>query len=81
MSGSTAGHRALYAVVGWFALVPPSVAAMAAVMWAKDDPNASLPTVLLLSAASVAFAAVAWRTFQPLLSGPRRAGRPERKVQ
>jgi hypothetical protein len=51
-----AGQHAYYAVVGWFALVPPSVAAMAAVMVVRDDPHASLGTLLLLSAASAAFA-------------------------
>jgi hypothetical protein len=81
MHGTAAGHRALYAVVGWFALVPPSVAAMAAVMWARNDPNASVPTVLILSAASLVFGAIAWRTFQPLLRGPDRAQNPERKVR
>lgn len=78
MRGSAAGQRALYAVVGWFALVPPSVAAMAAVMWARNDPSASVPTLVLLSAASLAFGVVAWRTFTPLVSGPGRADHPER---
>ncbi|UMG91872.1 hypothetical protein [Nocardioides sp. TF02-7] len=48
--------QAYYAVVGWFALVPPSVAAMAVVMLARDDLHASAATVALLSAASVVFA-------------------------
>lgn len=81
MRGTAAGHRALYAVVGWFALVPPSVAAMAVVMWVSNDPNASIATVFLLSATSVAFGAIAWRTFDPLIRGPHRADRPERKHQ
>jgi len=79
--GSGVGDRALIAVVGWFALVPPSVASMAAVMWLRDDPNASLPTVLLLSGVSLVFAAVAQRTFAPLLRGSRRVPHPERKGQ
>jgi len=78
MRGTGVGRRALHAVVGWFSLVPPSVAAMAVVMWAKNDPNASIPTVLLLSAASVAFGAVAWRQFRPLLTGPDEAVHLER---
>ena len=81
MRGAPAGRRALYAAVGWFSLVPPSVAAMAAVMWARDDPNASLATVLLLSAASVVFGLVAWRTFTPVLGGPHRATRSGRREQ
>jgi hypothetical protein len=39
--GTGWGRKALYAVFGWFALVPPSVAAMSIVMVANDDPNAS----------------------------------------
>ena len=78
MRGSATGHRALYAAVGWFALVPPSVAAMAAVMWARNDPHASASTVLLLSAASVAFGAVAWRLFRPLVRAPYGSTIPER---
>lgn len=68
MRGTSTGQRALYAVVGWFALVPPSVAAMALVMWVRDDPFASLPTVGLLSIASLAFGALAWHTLRPLLA-------------
>jgi hypothetical protein len=76
--GTDAGQRALYAVVGWFALVPPSVAAMAAVMWANDDPHGSIPTVALLSVASVAFGVFAWHTFRALLTGPGRVGHYQR---
>jgi hypothetical protein len=74
--GAEVGQRALYAVVGWFALVPPSVAAMAVVMWARNDPHASVPTVLMLSAVTVAFGTFAWRTVHPLLPG--REGAPGR---
>jgi non-ribosomal peptide synthetase component F len=59
----------LHAVVGWFALVPPSVAAMAVVMWARNDPHASVPTALMLSVVSVAFGTFAWHTVHPLLPG------------
>ncbi|RYU14110.1 hypothetical protein [Nocardioides iriomotensis] len=65
--GTDAGRRGVAAVVGWFALVPPSVAAMALVMLARDDPNASVGTVVLLTAASVVFAAVAVRVLAPLV--------------
>jgi hypothetical protein len=68
--GRAVGQRALYSAVGWFTLVPPSVAAMAVVMWANNDPNASMPTVLLLSIASLAFGAFAWHTLHPLLTSP-----------
>ena len=68
MRGAEVGQRALYAVVGWFALVPPSVAAMALVMWVKDDPHASLQTVVMLGVASLVFGAFAWHTLRPLLT-------------
>jgi hypothetical protein len=67
--GAAVGQRALYAVVGWFALVPPSVAAMAVVMWARNDPHASVPTALMLSVVSLAFGTFAWHTVHPLLTG------------
>jgi hypothetical protein len=65
--GTDAGRRGVAAVVGWFALVPPSVAAMALVMLARDDPHASVGTVLLLTAASVVFVGVAVRVLGPLV--------------
>ena len=74
LRGDDLGRRALYAVTGWFALVPPSVAAMAAVMLLNDDPNGSAATVVLLSVASVLFAAYAVVVYRPLwgFSGDRR---------
>jgi hypothetical protein len=75
LRGTPAGHRALYGVVGWFALVPPSVTAMAAVMLVRDDPHASVPTLLLLALATLAFWAVAWRVFGRVVGGGARAAR------
>ena len=69
MRGAAVGQRGLYALIGWFALVPPSVTAMAVVMWARNDPHASVPTVWMLSAATLAFGALAWHTLRPLLTG------------
>jgi hypothetical protein len=68
LRGRRLGRRALYAVTGWFALVPPSVAAMAAVMLVNDDPNASAATVVTLTAASLVFGAFAVVVYRPLLS-------------
>ena len=65
--GTEAGRRGVAAVVGWFALVPPSVAAMALVMLARNDPHASAGTVVLLTAASLVFASVAVRVLAPLV--------------
>ena len=59
-------RKSLYAVLGWFALVPPSVAAMAVVMVVKDDPQASAEQTILLTAAATLFAAVAVRLYRPL---------------
>ncbi|HET9996957.1 MAG TPA: hypothetical protein VFQ17_05550 [Nocardioides sp.] len=63
------GHRALYGVVGWFALVPPSVTAMAAVMLVRDDPHASVSTLLLLAMATLVFWAVAGGVLGRLVRG------------
>jgi hypothetical protein len=59
LRGTKAGQRAVYGVVGWFALVPPSVTAMALVMLARDDPHASVATVVLLGTATLVFWAFA----------------------
>jgi hypothetical protein len=83
--GSGLALPATYAVVGWFALVPPSVAAMAVVMLVGDDRYASVPTTLLLVAVAAATSVVAFRMSRVLLgalaapkvpakSGPSRGG-------
>lgn len=65
--GAGWGRKALYAVFGWFALVPPSVAAMSIVMVVNDDPNASAGQATFLTIAAVLFAALAIRVYQPVL--------------
>lgn len=78
LRGTPAGVRAPYAVLGWFALVPPSVLAMAVVMLARDDPNASLPTVVLLGAASLVFDVAAVLVLRRLfVPGDRSVVRPD----
>lgn len=67
--GSPLAPAALYAVVGWFALVPPSVASMGAVMLARDDPYAAVGQVVVLSSVAVAFAVFAVLVFRPLFVG------------
>jgi hypothetical protein len=67
LRGAPVARRAVPAVVGWFALVPPSVASMAVVMLVRDDPHASVVTVVVLSLASLVFAGVAAAVFSPLL--------------
>jgi hypothetical protein len=59
-------QKALYTIFGWFALVPPSVAAMSIVMVGRGDPNAALGQAVVLSVAAVGFAALAIRLYAPL---------------
>jgi hypothetical protein len=59
--------KLLCAVLGWFALVGPAVAAMAIAMAVNDDPNGSVGVALFMSGLGLAFVAVAVVAFQPLL--------------
>lgn len=58
--------KALYGVVGWFALVPPSVAAMAIVKVVRDDPIADAADTVVILTVSLIFAAVAIWLYAPL---------------
>lgn len=66
--GSHGSRRLMYAIVGWFALVGPAVAAMGLVMIARDDPHASVPGTALLCGFGLLFAAVAIYLFRPLFA-------------
>ncbi|HEY5854112.1 MAG TPA: hypothetical protein VIW24_08695 [Aldersonia sp.] len=66
LRGARWSRKALYAVLGWFALVPPSVAAMAAAMFVNEDPHASAGQVVVFSIAAIVFAALAVRVYLPL---------------
>jgi hypothetical protein len=66
--GARPAAAALYGVVGWFALVPPSVASMGAVMVARDDPYAAPGQVVVLTAVAVLFAAYAVVVFRSLFT-------------
>ncbi len=75
--------KALYGVLGWFALVPPSVTAMALVKIARDDPAANTGDTVVLVVATLVFAILAVALFAPLFRqpmGPRNqtAGQRER---
>ncbi|MGH3656497.1 MAG: hypothetical protein ACRDUA_07545, partial [Micromonosporaceae bacterium] len=74
-SGAPFAGTALYAVVGWFALVPPSVAAMAVTMLVNDDPYGSVWQVVTLSAASLLFLWWAVQVYRPLFGRSRSAAR------
>jgi hypothetical protein len=65
--GVATAQRAAYAVIGWFALVPPSVAAMSAAMSINDDPHASTANLVAFTAAAVVFGAYAITVYRPLL--------------
>jgi hypothetical protein len=64
--GARPAAAALYGVVGWFALVPPSVASMGAVMLARDDPYAAPGQVVVLATVALLFAAYAVVVFRSL---------------
>jgi hypothetical protein len=66
--GASWARKALYAMTGWFALTPPSVAAMAIVMVKNDDPNGSPGQAVAFSAFAVVFLAFAVWLWKPLLS-------------
>ncbi len=72
-------RTAAYAVIGWFALVPAAVAAMAVVMEVRDDPNATTgATVLFVVAATVFTLGAAW-LYRPMFSSASTGGpRPAR---
>lgn len=78
LRGTPSGDRAVYAVLGWFALVPPSVASMALVMVARDDPFGSVSTAVLLTAVSIVCMAAAAAVFHSLLSTPQGTKVPPR---
>jgi hypothetical protein len=58
--------KAVYAVVGWFGLVGPAVAAMAITMYINDDPNASGGATVFMMALGLVFTLLALSLFRPL---------------
>jgi hypothetical protein len=75
LRGVAWGVKALYAVVGWFALVGAAVAGMGIAMYANDDPYASLGSVVTMALLGLGFVALATFVYRPLLRpadrGPR----------
>jgi hypothetical protein len=69
--------RAFYAVLGWYAAVPGSVAAMSLTMLGRDDPAASAGRAVVFTVAAAVFLLLAARVFVPLLGSAawRSAGR------
>jgi hypothetical protein len=64
--GVEAAMRPTYAIVGWFALVGPAVAAMGFAMEINDDPNASLGMAWVFAVYGAAFVLLAAFVFRPL---------------
>lgn len=67
LRGIRLAHTALYGLMGWYALVPPSVAAMSATMVINDDPRAVPGQAIMLGAVAILFAGLAVWIFLPLL--------------
>lgn len=67
LRGIRLAHTAVYGLMGWYALVPPSVAAMSATMVINDDPRAVPGQAIMLGAVAILFAGLAVWIFLPLL--------------
>ncbi|MCC6340156.1 MAG: hypothetical protein IT197_09305 [Acidimicrobiia bacterium] len=61
-------RRAGYAVIGWFSLVPASVAAMAVTMQVNGDPLATTSETVVTVVAALAFTAGAAALYRPLFA-------------
>jgi len=70
LTGSRWASRALYGLVGWFALVPPSVAAMSVAKVLRGDPNAATGDTIVFIVATGIFWLIAYRLFRPLFTPP-----------
>ena len=68
--GAGWARTAAYAVIGWFALTPASVAAMNITMQINGDPLATTVSTVLFGAAAVIFTAEATFLYRPLFGGP-----------
>jgi hypothetical protein len=64
-------HKAMYTVVGWFAIVGPAVAGMAIAMEANDDPVSSGAVTVFMTLLGAVFAAIAVVLYRPLFKGRR----------
>jgi hypothetical protein len=73
--GAAWAQKALFAVVGWFGLVGPAVAAMAITMYVNDDPNASGGNAAFMSLLGLTFLALAVFVYAPLVRGPQPTSR------
>jgi hypothetical protein len=74
LRGSRWAVKALYAMVGWFALTPFAVAAMAIVMVANDDPYASMGRAIAFVVFAIVFSAFAAWLYWPVLQRGAKSG-------
>ena len=72
--GELWAQQLTYALVGWFGLVGPAVAAMAITMSMNDDPNASGGNTALMITLGVAFALLAILLYRQLMAPRNREG-------
>lgn len=77
LRGARLADTALYALMGWYALVPPSVAAMSTAMVINDDPHAATGQALALVGVAVTFVGLAAWVLRPLLRGTRTVTRTD----
>ncbi|WP_255198473.1 hypothetical protein [Halorarius litoreus] len=66
--GAPWARTALYGVVGWYVLVPISVATMGVAMVVNGDPNAAVGRVVMFAVAALLFTAFAVYAYRPLLA-------------
>lgn len=67
LQGARWGAKALHGIVGWFAFVAPSIAAMSIVMLWNNDPFASVGSTLVLVASAIVFGWLAFLLNRPML--------------
>lgn len=72
--GRAWARKALYLILGWFALVGCAVAAMAVVMRVKGDPPMSTGEMAAFLALALGLGSLAGELYRPVVSG--RPGRP-----
>jgi hypothetical protein len=77
LRGAHPAHTALFALMAWYALVPPSVAAMGTAMVVNNDPHAAAGQAILLSVAAVTFVGLAAWIFLPLLRPSHNVTQPD----
>ena len=65
--GAAWARRALYAVVGWLALVGTAVAGMAIAMFARDDPSMSAGAMVVMTVLALALVAIAVLLYAPVV--------------